>query len=233
MAPIILLDSLMGAVTDVATIKPPAEALIAVGAALPVVAYPFLPSQSTEPGNPIEFLLIWPSILHLVLFHFINIMAWVAGQEYAHLQPWVFPLTVCSAMAGLSLATAEKHEPQHKDFEPATRVTFLIVVWELIWLVNHGLFVAGDTSLVQVMWALASTTGIFVFGLFLGEHLFEPAVMVLYRFTTRRVSWWFWLSESGAQKDFLPLWSMVLAVFVFISAPVLVVAAFQAMTSNS
>jgi hypothetical protein len=93
------------------------EALIAVGALLPVLSYPFLPS-GYGPEDSWEILLVWPSMLNLGFFHFINTLMWAFGTPYFHLQFWVAPLTVCSLVMGLAGLAGRGHgrEPRPDDF---------------------------------------------------------------------------------------------------------------------
>lgn len=55
----------------------------------------------------------------------------------------------------------------------------------------------------------------------IASHVLPTLILGL---VTRRISWWYWLPENGADEDFGPPWSIVLALVVAIAPIVLSIA---------
>lgn len=180
---------------------PSSEVLIAVGAALPVLTYPFLPS-ARRPYNALGILLVWSSVLHIFVecfMIFINTVMWACGCDPLYRLPiWVIPSTLCTLMAGLDGLSArlKGREPQQEDFVGAAQVAWAIAVYEAF---DHGidiidfLFAGQGTQVVSlhnVICTLVFTIMLFdvLFGSALVyERFVESAATVFYQFTTRRV----------------------------------------------
>ncbi len=127
MAPLPLLGS--SATTELQCVTCNPELLSAVAAALPALAYPFLPSG---PEYSCGSALMWSSGLNLFAFHFINTLAWAFGLGYIQVQFWVLPLTIMSYLVGL-VRLLRRHsgsQIRRDDFDEAANIAFCIAIYQ-------------------------------------------------------------------------------------------------------
>jgi hypothetical protein len=196
---------------------------ITLGAALAVAAYPFLPS-TRRPIIRREIFLIWPSGLGLAFISCINTLAWGFGQPYVHLQPWQSILLGYSALAGAGLLS---RNPKREDFKLSAHFAFTIFFTVLCDRLHYFFLLKDDKADSLEYFGRSLAWGISTFGIGLLTYgvFMHLATTAFYQFATRRVSWWYWLPENGAEEDFMPFWSISLANLVLLAPPVLLVAA--------
>jgi hypothetical protein len=205
------------------------EAFITAGAVLPILAYPFLPSD----GYARNWcgLLCWTSLPYFFFIHGLNALTWgFGGPAIFHLQFWMAPLNWCTTMAGLHGglgAYQQGREPEREDFVAAANGALAIAPWTLLWFGWDYVFANDMASLWNVACVLAGATGVVVVIVVVYGALLDSATTVCYHLATRRVRWWCWLPENGAENDFVSNWNVVLVIVVIVSAPILLIGAWR------
>lgn len=198
---------------DSSTFSP--ELLNTFSVLLPFLTYPFLPTQPDA-----QVMLLWPSLFNFV-FHIVNTGAWLLGNPYADLQFWLLPVNYISFLLGDKRLQPGRDGPQLSNFVEAARIALCIVIYQLF---KFGILVLGDAQIffalfLQVLWG----TTVVVIGVFMSDLLIDHLAAVFYRFTTRRVSWWYWLPKDENEEEFKPLWSWILDFVLWLAAPVLLI----------
>lgn len=196
-------------------------------AVTPLLAYPFLPSGGLF-SIPCEVFLIWPNALGITHQFCTIVLDRIYEQPPSH--PWQFwqpPLMWFTLLAGTDrLFSKKRGEPDEEDFRTSSdnvqwwfSVPFFTCVIipcfknladEASWL----WYVVRLLVLVVYVWAYI------VVALILRKGVIRPAV---YYFTSRRVPRWRWLPENGAEGDFEPVGSKILAGWVLVMPLVLTV----------
>lgn len=201
---------------------------------LPIIAYPFLPSASRL-GFRCEIFLIWPFLLVATLT--VAIRATEHGSE-GHkfgIDLWQGSLILVSASAGFrALCVPSGRKPKPRDFSrtaellPVFSGVGLLVLFDDVFLLEP----AELDLLPRLMRLLTVAVGICSVSLTIFFFFECQATAFIFKFTTRRVSWWYWLPENGADDDYGPCSSIVLAISVGITPLLLFLDVFNARESN-
>lgn len=188
--------------------------LLSVLVVLPIFAYPLLPLVGRS-GIRCEISLIWSSLLSAAI---IKTAAWTGiapGMALGEL--WQGGLLILSAAAGIEgLCVPRSRRAKPQDFHYAA---VAIQGFSLLGVVDHFLG-AVLSSAAEVGWPLyifrlwTSVVGFLAVGGVFLIFLEIYAKYLIHGLMTRQVSWWPWLPENGAAKDFGPAWSVALAIVV-------------------
>ncbi|KAI0402766.1 hypothetical protein F4802DRAFT_574342 [Xylaria palmicola] len=221
MAPLPLLEPSVSTELQCVICKP--EFLTMVAAALPALAYPFLPSG---PDYSCGSALMWSSSLNLLL-HSFNTLAWAFGFGYIQVQFWVPLLTIISCLVGLVrvLRRHSNSEIRDDDFAEAANIVFCVAIYQAC-RVGHEFLpvpesVASLDNVIAILPVIFWDAGILTAGSLVYTPFTESTRSILCHIATRRVQGWTWLSEDDADNTFEPLWSALLSIAIHFGAPVL------------
>ncbi|KAK8147923.1 hypothetical protein G3M48_000714 [Beauveria asiatica] len=196
----------------------PDQFLLTVITLLPIVAYPFLPSVGLS-GVRCELFLIWSSLVPVTL---ITAMRFGYGVPAPEMGLWLSVLTFAvmtfPARAGIRRLRVPHDSPPKPTYCVNTAVDMhCILSLALLSLLGDDALSAAPTWIGWLPHLLYLLIVLFVvvaapFVVFLCWDVTET----IFKFTTRQVSWWYWLPENGAVRDFAPAWSIFLATAVVI-----------------
>ncbi|OAA63634.1 hypothetical protein SPI_03797 [Niveomyces insectorum RCEF 264] len=193
--------------------------------------------QPDDPWKSISPCLLVPACLHLC-FHFCNALFWFCSLlngtvQYYAVYVWAAPLAVFEFALGRVLhnAESEREELREEAFRETTYVAVGLLAYLIIRLGVAAYFWAGGSQvplLVNLLLGAAGVTAVAVGVVYIHSMCGVAVTTALYHFAARRVRWWVWLSQNNAaRRAFRPLWSGLLAIFVVVSAPLLLYAVLQ------
>lgn len=196
-------------------------------AVTPLFAYPFLSSRGLC-SIPCEVFLIWPTILGITHQYSTMVLDWNYNRPPSHpWQVWQAPLMWFTLLAGSDrLFSRRRGEPDEEDFwmssDNAQR-WFCIPVFS--WVIipcfqNLADEVDWLRYVVRLQVLLIYVRAYFEVSATLRKEIIRPAVSY---FTSRRVPRWRWLPEDGAEGDFEPVGSKILAGWVLVMPFILTV----------
>lgn len=201
---------------------------------LPILAYPFLPSASRL-GFRCEMFLIWPFLLIAILTVTIRATEQGSkGHEFV-MDLWQSTLILVSASAGIhGFRVPSGRKPEPRDFSRTAELLPVLIGVGLLFLFEDVfLLKPAEIDLVpRLLRLLTVAVGICSVSLMIFFCLNLKFTAFIFKFTTRHVSWWYWLPENGAADDFGPRWSIALAVFAGIAPLLLFLTIFNAREGN-
>jgi hypothetical protein len=196
-------------------------------AVTPLLAYPFLPSGGLF-SIPCEVFLMWPTVLGITHQYGTIVLDWFYNQPPSH--PWQFwqaPLMWFTLLAGSDrLFSKRRGEPDEEDFRASSdNAQYWFSLPFFPWVIIPCFQNLADEAdwlwyVVRLLVLLIYVWTFFKVLVILRKVIFRPAV---FYFTSRRVPRWRWLPENGAEREFEPVGSKILAGWVLVMPFVLTV----------
>ena len=187
---------------------------------LPFLAYPFLPSVGRS-GIRCEYTLIWS---HVIVFVYLCTSREMGRGSVGPLFPppiWQLVAIYHSLWIGIeSLRIPSNREPKVKDFNSLARLLGWNYSYGLLYFFGYNIFdiaPAGYSWLACIFRLMVLVEVVVIFYSLFSYFLEDHTARLLFVFTTRRVSWWYWLPENSYRDDFGPWWSFALAAVVAIA----------------
>ena len=196
---------------------PSPETLNTMSVSLPLVAFPFLPS---EPDYYARGLLVWSECLSL-LVHLFDLFSRPFGKSTLHTQFWVLPVAFFSALLASTKPRRDGDALQPSDFAEPAEYAFAIIIYQLIMQVLLFMDELPVSLITYLLLALLWDTIVACAGIMAFPILTGSLRLAFYQFATRRVSWWYWLPQSEEDEDFQPRWSLILGVLTLIAPPII------------
>lgn len=188
---------------------------------LPLLTYPFLPAAG-QTGLPVVFFLIWPFMVLVALVQAVRFAELDFAGLHFETTIWQFLLVCVTLMLCTErLWIPSNREPQHRDFRHVTDIVLATCVYSPLYFFKNTLFSSGMSEpawAAHVQNSLAVFVGLVFIHLVLAGCVRDRMMHMFFAFTTRRVSWWYWLPEHDCRESFGPWWSFLVAVFAA-SAP--------------